>query len=1507
MATSSLSDHELQALPSKEAGQSWPRIVAIGASAGGLEAIQEFFDNIPNDSGLAFVVIQHLSPDHKSLLTELVARHTEMHVLEAEEGMPVTPDSVYIIPTRKTLTVAKGHLRLAEKRVNKSPNMAIDAFFHSLAADDGERSVAIILSGTGTDGSKGAEAIKNAGGYVLAQDPATAKFDGMPNSVINTGCADEILAPELMPEALFNHLKLQPTKKGSQPAVDPEQLETIFALVNRYTSCDFHQYKRPTILRRIARRMVDGGFRTIADYVERLKTDPEECTALCADFLIGVTRFFRDKAAFEILRNDVFPYIERTKTEHDTIKVWIPACSTGEEAYTIAILLNEQLLLSRRNLNFKIFGTDLDEKALQVASKGLYPLSALQDMEGDLVDRYFIRQGDFALVSPELRRNIVFAKHNLIKDPPFIKNDFVSCRNLLIYFNETLQKKTLTNLVFSLNTGGYLFMGPSETVGSVRHDLEEINGKWKIYAKVSKSSPRATETNPRSTGNTSSPGIRLTWPKTSGPNLLEAMKDVLAEDYGIAALFLDRSYEVREATGEFRRFLTLPEKTFGFNVLKMVPPDLSIALGTLLRAAIKSGKKERLENIKVRDEGKVRSLIATVKLQEKGERILVVLEERKPGETSDTPIVFHTVSDNEHLLELEAELKETKLSLQTAVEELETTNEELQSSNEELLSANEELQSSNEELQSLNGEHQSKIKELQQLNDDLNNYFSSVDIAQVFLDEELRIRRFNPSAVELINLIGTDIGRPISHISDNLLNDALQSGLASVLRNNTIDEKEVDLRNGSTYQMRISPYKRSDGKRDGLVVSFYDITSTKKLTTIISGIFEASQNAIMALHAVRNANGIIADFTWVAVNEAASKIYGRPVSQLLGARLRELYPKVVEKGLFQNYVAAVEENRTVHFEYPYQCPDGVGWFEVVAVKMGDGIAATFTDITDKKNAEERLRSNYNQLVLAREELRHLNSSLEATVARRTEELTESEERLRLVAKATNDAVYDWDLTSGTEWWSEGLETQFGHKASDAIINPGFWEDSIHPEDQKAIQQSLQRAVNSGIGHWAAEYRFKRLDGSYAYVLDRASILHDENGVPYRMLGSMLDVTAVRNARLEADRKETEYLGLADAMPHIVWAARPDGVIDFYNKRWYDFTGAELPGSEAADGWMSLIHPADEQFVLSKWQSSVETGEPFEVEFRIKEGATGNYRWFVSRAKANFDSEGNLIRWHGVCLDIHDRKTAADELEKRVAARTAELRSVNEELERSNHDLQQFASVTSHDLKEPLRKIQVFGKMLRDKAVKEDQKVYADPLNRIVHSSERMTALIDDLLSFSRLSAALPEEPTDLNDLVSGILSDLEILITEKKAEVIVPDLPVINAVPGQLRQLFQNLISNALKFAKPDVPPRVSMTSSEVAARDFEAPAATGGAFVRIEVADNGIGFDDTYRDKIFTLFQRLHTRDAYEGTGIGLAICKKIVEKHGGIITAKSTEGEGSTFIMILPKAGANKDAVEN
>ena len=1189
-------------------------IVAIGASAGGLEAIHEFFDHMPESSSFSFIVIQHLSSDYKSLLVELVAKHTHMKVFEAAHDMLIQQDCVYIIPNNKLMTVSKGRLKLADKSLIKAPNTAIDTFLHTLATDKKDKAIAVILSGTGTDGTKGIHSIKESGGMVIVQEPGTAKFDGMPNSAIASGNVDFILPPDKIYEELFNYVHEEPVKVLENGKVDEKLLDEIFSKVHKQSGNAFNLYKTPTIIRRIGRRMNENGFKKLDEYVRFLNDNEKEIRILGQDFLIGVTKFFRDKESFQMLADTIIPDIINNKADRDVLKVWICACSTGQEAYSIAILINEYLQKSKKLIEVKIFATDIDGKSIEIASRNQYPQSIKNEVSPALLKKYFVLEGNFYSVIPEIRKQVVFAKHDVIKAPPFIKNDLVSCRNMLIYMNSVLQEKILSTFHFSLNKGGYLFLGSSETANALKEGVTEISGKLKLYQK---SAPiNYASYNTYNTGGRMLEQKEKTKRNTADLPLTPVEKrfnKFITADLGFVGVFVDKSYVIREAVGNYRQFLTLPDHKIELNILKMVPKEISIVLNTALRKVWKEQKMLNLNKMRFhRQDEDVYLNISVQPAEEEGGYTMIVFSESIteiiPDKEELSLLSLSGEQHNEYIYELEAELNETRSNLQLSVEEMETTNEELQSTNEELLSANEELQSSNEELQSLNEElhtlnteHQLKIKELVELNDDLDNYFRSTDIGQVFVDSSLHIRKFNPAAIHMVNMIDADVGRSIEHISNNIQAENLSGDIRSVLLSSHIVEKEVVLKNGSRSLMRIMPYLRKDKKKDGVVITFVDISHITELNNMITGVFNASLSGILAFTAIRNHDHFIIDFKCISFNHAALELLHISKENLTNAMLVKQIPQLTDGNLFQKYISLVEKGSAIETEF-------VGaddkWYHLVAVKMADGFAATLTDITSQKTAEQKLKRNYGELVKTREILKKLNTDLELKVQERTRELSESEDRFNQVSRATNDTIWDWNLANNTMWRSDNFTSMFGYQQDKHSNTIGFWFEKIHPEDRQRVRDSVFEAINSHHKQWSAEYRLLKEDGTYVIILDRGSIMQDDFDTPYRMIGSMVDITRLVDAETKLSSSEKKFRKVFDSnVIGMLFSNLDNFRIDDANDAFLNMIGYTREDLDLILSWKDITPPEFMEISQLGIEQVRNSGvcRPFEKQYTRKNG------------------------------------------------------------------------------------------------------------------------------------------------------------------------------------------------------------------------------------------------------------------------------------------------------------------
>ena len=816
-------------------------IIAIGASAGGMEEINSFFDHTPLD-GVSYVIVQHLSSDFKSRMVELLAKHSKLVVEEAKNGMQVKRNQVYLIPSDKFMTISDETLCLTGKETTPGPHLTINTFFNSLAADCGPKAIAVVLSGLGSDGTQGIKAIKKAGGMVIARNPETAEFASMPSNAIATGMVDFILEPELMPGAIEDYVKHE-QELIPDTADDQKNLEAIIHLINENLPLDFSDYKQTTILRRIKRRASYNNFSRLENYIDFLKATPIEIAALAKDFLISVTSFFRDKEAFSFIEQKVLPGILEKLAPGEELKLWVAGCATGEEAYSLAILIAEQLTGKLKDTVVKIFATDIDTVALMQAGKGTYNLSIAKDVSAERLGSYFFKEGNNYRISPEIRKMVIFASHDLVKNPPYCNMHFISCRNLLIYMTPVLQKKIFTMLLFGLKKDGYLFLGTSENPMSIIKNLEVAHKKYKIYKNLE--TKRLLQFDTFSLPDTADLKRKTSayedTSQSSNHSEAEKMQVSLAEDLDYLAICIDESNKVLRSYGDTAKYFL--QKHYTSNLEELLPKPLAIAFNTLKTTALKANKKASLTGIKIENNQGVIKVSLSVRplTGKKGEQKLLMVvftEDRLASIEHPEDMVFdEKIYHGEYTMNLEEELKELKDKLQYAHEKLDASNENMQSFNEELLSANEEMQSTNEEMQSVNEElhtinadYQLKNKELLEINDDLNNYFRSNINGQLFIDNELRLMKFSPGTVKQINLLETDIGRPLSNISTNIKFETIIDDIKTVLADGSVIAKEIETNNGKWYQIMTMPYvQQADHKNNGAIITFNDITELKKI------------------------------------------------------------------------------------------------------------------------------------------------------------------------------------------------------------------------------------------------------------------------------------------------------------------------------------------------------------------------------------------------------------------------------------------------------------------------------------------------------------------------------------------------------------------------------------------------------------------------------------------------------------------------------------------------------
>ncbi len=883
-------------------------IVGIGASAGGLEALEQFFDNMPDDSGMAFVIIQHLDPEHKGMMPELLQRNTEMHVVTVTDRLKIKPNCVYVIPPNKSMSILNGALHLFAPIEKHGLRLPVDYFFRSLADDLQQDSIGIILWGMGSDGSLGLKAIKEKAGIVLVQQPESAKFDSMPRNAIGAVIVDFIAPADELPAKLLGIDKaILRENIESKLEKYSSSLEKIIILLRAQTGNDFSQYKKNTLYRRIERRMGVHLISKIALYVSYLQENPAEIEILFKELLIGVTNFFRDSDVWKQLQNKVFPDIFKTMQQGQVLRAWVPGCSTGEEAYSLAIIFKEALekVKPNKNLTLQIFATDLDSGAIEQARKGIYPANIVSDVSANRLSRFFVKNDDQYRVNAEIREMVVFAPQNVIKDPPFTKLDMLSCRNMLIYMDTDLQKKVLSLFHYSLNQKGILILGSAETNSDSKDFFTIVDSKLRIYQSTGLPKTDELFSFPSAFAQTKK-NIKEGQTSPHTPHNIQALTDnLLLQQFSPASILVTNQGDILYLTGNTGKYITPAAGKANMNIFSMAREGLRNELPIAFRKAIRNYEKLTLKNIKVGTNGGTIAVDVSIQQIEnplalKG-KIMVIfsdvptVKQKSVRTTNGKPA--DSVMQSEFELEIQRlneELQTTREEMQTSQEELKSTNEELQSSNEELQSANEELttskeemQSVNEELHTVNVELQSKISDSVRVNNDMNNLLNSSEIATLFLDKELKIVQFTFHATKIFKLIHSDIGRHFTDLASKLNYPEILSDTKEVLRTLVFVEKTISSTDGLYYTIRIMPYRTLDDKIEGLVITFIDITMAKNIENalletqnILKSFINKVPGVIIGLSAANN----IIEF-----NPEAEKVFGRKRNEVLGGNYFDLF------------------------------------------------------------------------------------------------------------------------------------------------------------------------------------------------------------------------------------------------------------------------------------------------------------------------------------------------------------------------------------------------------------------------------------------------------------------------------------------------------------------------------------------------------------------------------------------------------------------------------------------
>jgi two-component system CheB/CheR fusion protein len=1467
-------------------------VVGIGASAGGFEAFKQLLEHLPTDTGMAFVFVQQFDPTHESILTELLSRSTRMQVNEVENGMSVKPDHVYVIPSNCNMAITGGLLHLLPREDVRGRHRPIDYFLRTLAADQGHRAIGVILSGTASDGTLGLEAIKAEGGITFAQDFKSAKYDGMPHSAITVGHVDFILTPEAIAQELgriSRHPYVTPPAIAASPEAEIQStgrngFRKILALLRKAKGVDFTDYKANTLHRRIGRRMVLNKLESMDDYVRFLQENAAEVEALYQDILINVTSFFRNPETFVVLQERIFPHIVRHRAPDEPIRIWTLGCSTGEEAYSIAIAFAEFAGEQSENIPVQIFATDLNERGIEKARAGLYSKDIAEDVAPERIRRFFTEAEGGYLVSKPIRDKVVFARQNVLADPPFSRLDLISCCNLLIYLEPVLQKQVLPTLHYALKPSGILWLGSSETVGSASNLFAPEDKKHRFYSKKPatarlsfKSASGNASHQKASTGQkTNYMGMQI---RTEHDAQREADRILLAR-YSPASVLINAELEILQFRGSASAYLEPPSGKSTLNLLKMAREGLMLPLRSAIQKAKKDDTIVRKEGVRVNYDGSSRMVNLEV-IPIKGIAVkelcfLVVFEpvpahnlspetrhreakadqtKRKTGQASEVVRLHEELAaTREYMQSLVEQHEAANEELQSANEEVQSSNEELQSINEELENAKEKLESSNEELATLNDELHNRNFELSVLNDDLNNLLGSVNIPILMLGSDLRIRRFTPQAERVLNLIATDVGRPISDIKFKINLPDLEELIAEVISTISVKEREVQDKQGRWYSMHIRPYKTLDNKIDGAVVVLIDINDLKNYS---EAIVETIREPLIVLDEslrVRTANRAFYETSSLSVEETQNQfIYELGDRQWDIPRLRTLLEEILpQNSQFQD------------FEVEHE-------FENLGQR---------TMLLSARGLQQE--SSRTPLILLLIE--------DITERKQTRALRESEDRYRTLFSSVPVAVFVCDRKAviqhynhrAVELWGREPEVGIEHCVSMKFLLP---DGTPLPYSQSPIVEVLR----TGIPANKVEMFIERPDGSRIAVIASFAALKGTRGEIVGAVTTFEDITELKRAQ-EAAREIGERLRfMADSMPQKIFTARPNGEADYFNRQWLEFTGGSF--EQIKDwGWTQFVHPDDVDENIRQWQRSIDTREPFQIEHRFRR-ADGEYRWHLSRAHAMRDARGNILMWISSNTDIDDMKRAEEE-RNQFLAREQAARAEAEEANRINDE---FIATVSHELRTPLNAMLGWVQILRSGELNEAEVPQA--LEAIERNAKVQNQLVADLLDSSRIIMGKLHFDLRRIELIPVIKAALETVRPAAEAKGVELRLeldPTARQVLGdadRLQQIVWNLLANAIKYTPQGGYVETLLKVDE--------------KLVKITVHDTGEGISPEFLPHVFARFRQadVTTTRQHGGLGLGLAIVRHLVEAHGGHVSASSEGvGKGSTFTVTLPLMTSSK-----
>jgi len=1451
-------------------------VVGVGSSAGGLEALKQLFTNMPKAQGIAYVLVSHMDPSHKSLLVEIIARFTDLEVVEITHQMPIAPNHVYIIPPNKDLSIADGILLLQPPAEAHGLRLPIDTFFASLAGDQKGCASCIILSGTGSDGTQGIKAIKSLGGMTIAQDPKEAQFDSMPSSAIATGEVDHVLKAADMGEVLGRYFKHACMHGffGKGRLTHPDELAEytdILNMVKEQIGHNFHGYKNNTLERRIKRRISVLHLENIKAYAAHLRTHPDEINELFKDLLIGVTSFFRDPESWAVLEKKCFENLDDDKQE---LRIWIPGCSTGEEAYSMAMLLEGFMQRQGKQLKYQIFATDIDTRALAHARQGVYPESISHNLSSEQLNTFFKKEGAYYRVLPELRENIVFCEQNLISDPPFSNIDLISCRNLFIYFQPQTQASIFEIFNFSLNQYGYLLLGSSETIAQGSTQFQTISKKWRLYKKLNSYKPSMLNLSARSSALSVVKPIEVERRPSIMPNLNvnELARDALLGEYVPASVLVNERYEVLYHFGDTVDFLRYPTGKSTNDLFALLREGLATRVRSAAFKALREKVSVRVDHAEVERNGVKVDISFRVKplagIADGEDLILISFENQSDEHHALTTQADLPMDDVPLVKQLEDELSILREELENNVQAMETNNEELKTANEEAMSSNEELQSSNEELETskeelqsfneelntVNAELQEKIHSLETANNDLSNLIGSTKNPAVFLDIESKIKFFTPTSDQLFNLIASDIGRPLTDIVSKFEDPELASDIQRVLKTGESFKNEVKTHDSLWFNRRVLPYRTLDGVVAGTVIRFDDITEVKtslenllKSETKYRQLFENMLNGFALHEMIFDEKGKPVDYRFLDINSAFERFTGIIAEEVIGRRVTKVFPGIENDTAdwIGTYGQVVLTGEPIQFEQHSEVMDK--HFSILAYKTSPStFAVLFEDITNRKQAEEKTIENE-----------------------------------RLFRNTFEQAAVGMAHVAPNGSWlriNKRLCEMVGYSSKE-LMHMTF-QDITHPDDLTIDLDYVEQMLAGKIDRYSMEKRYIIKDGSILWINLTGSLVRDKRGNPDYFISVVEDIHERKMAEERLIKSEQE-LRMAQERAHIGnWTYDMSGQITWSDELYHIYGVSKDSFTPSAKSFEELIHP-DDRSLIQQWIENCKAGKKAEqIVFRAIHPKDGSIRTIIRQGELVLDDSGQPLYITGTSHDITEQKELEEQFQQ-----AQKMEALGTLVGGIAHDFNNIlAGITGN-----LYLAKLDGQMAPEST---------KHLDAIEKLSFHAADLIKQLLTFAR------KDRVSMKSLpVARFLKEYLKLLRPSFAENIEinsnisSDSLLINGDATQLQQVLLNLMNNAR-----DAVDGVESPSIEIGltlrhgddAFNMQFPEASHDIYVDISISDNGCGIPKAEIDHIFEPFYT--SKEQGKGTGLGLAMVFGAIKRHNGFVDVQSTLGKGTTFHVYLP-----------